>query len=189
MKFASWIYYSLSLTLAGGAIALSSPVRSVLAVQTQDGTVAFEAGLLLVDTYATFTGVRARQAKYYFDLELPEDIGEPLQQVTIRQRSGGDKVKFKPEKTEVYLGSHGDKEENLPAIATWDEASEAITVKFDKAISPGSKVTIALKPRRNPDYAGVYLFGVTAFPRGEKPRGMYLGSGRLHFYRGSDSHF
>ena len=183
-----WIYCSLSVTLISCAIAFSSIIKPVSAVQTKDGTVAFEAGLRLVDTYATFTGIRVRQAKYYFDLELPDDIGEPLQQVTIKQRSGGDRVKLKPEKTEAYLGSHRDKEERLQAIATFDEATGAIAVKFESAIPPGSKVTIALKPRRNPDYAGVYLFGVTAFPRGDKSRGMYLGAGRLHFYQNGDYH-
>ena len=158
-------------------------------VQTKDGTVAFEAGLLLVDTHTTFKGVRVRQARYYFDLELPEDIGEPLKKVVIRQRTGGDDIKFKPEKTEVYLGDHRNKAEQVGAIAITDEESEAVTVEFEKPIPPGSRVTVGLKPRRNPDYAGVYLFGVTAFPQGDKARGMYLGPGRLHFYRGGDSRF
>lgn len=187
MKLAGWISF-LSLLATGGAIALGNLSEPVWGVQTRDGTVAFEAGLRLVNTYATFSGVRVRQAKYYFDLELPEDIGEPLQQVTIQQRSGGDRVKFKPERTEVYLGSHRDKGEKIQAIASVNEA-EAIAIKFESAVSPGNKVTIALKPSRNPDFAGVYLFGVTAFPKGDKPRGMYLGSGRLHFYRSGDSHF
>ena len=158
-------------------------------MQTRDGTVAFEAGLLLVDTHSTFKGVRVRQARYYFDLELPADIGEPLQKVVIQQRTGGDDVEFRPEKTEVYLGDHNNKEEQIQAIAITDEATEAIAVEFERPIPPGSRVTVGIKPRRNPDFAGVYLFGVTAFPQGEKARGMYLGAGRLHFYRGGDSRF
>ncbi len=164
------------------AIALSSAIKlPSQAVQAPDGTVSFESGLLLLDAYTTFSGVRVRQARYYFDLELPDDIGEPLQEVVIQQRSGGDEIKFKPEETEVYLGSHRDKAERIQAIAKTDEATEKITVQFNQPIPPGNSITIGLKPRSNPDFGGVYLFGVTAYPRGDKARGMYLGAGRLHF--------
>jgi len=176
------------------AIAASSSIP-VAGVQTKDGTVAFEAGLVLANTSTTFNDVRVRQAKYYFDLELPADIGEPLQKVVIQQRTGGDEVKFKPEKTEVYYGDRRNRGESLKAIAIVkenyqdeDKTTGAIAVQFERPIPPGNKITISLKPKRNPRYAGVYLFGVTAFPRGEKARGMYLGSGRLHFYRNDGFH-
>ncbi|MEL6786141.1 MAG: DUF2808 domain-containing protein [Cyanobacteria bacterium J06607_15] len=176
--------------VASLAIAWGSSNRFLArGVQTADGTVAFESGIRLVDTYATFNGVRVRQAKYYFDLELPEEIGEPLGQVVIQQRTGADDVEFRPEKTEAYLGDHRHREEPLKTTAMRDEATEKITVRFTPPVAPGSKVTIRLKPRSNPDYAGVYLFGVTAFPEGEKAQGMYLGPGRLHFYRGGNSRY
>ena len=187
MRFHKSLYFSLGISSAM-AIAFSNNLPAS-GVQTRDGTVAFEAGLLLVDAHTTFKGVRVRAARYYFDLELPEDIGEPLKKVVIRQRSGGDDIKFRPEKTEVYLGDHRNKAEQIGAIAVVNEESEAITVEFEQPIPPGNRVTIGIKPRRNPDYAGVYLFGVTAFPQGEKARGMYLGPGRLHFYRGGDGRF
>lgn len=40
-------------------------------------------------------------------------------------------------------------------------------------------------------FSGVYLFGVTAFPAGEKSHGQFIGFGRLHFYNdgGSDIDF
>ena len=190
MSIFSKTHWFIAMPVAGWAIALSNMINlPAQGVQTSDGTVAFEAGLLLVDAYTTFSGVRVRQARYYFDLELPDDIGEPLQKVVINQRSGGDEIKFNPEKTRVYLGNHRDKEDAIEAITTKNEATEAITVQFDQPISPGNSITIGLKPRSNPDYGGVYLFGVTAFPRGEKARGMYLGAGRLHFYSNSDSYF
>jgi hypothetical protein len=172
------------------AIALGSTIKlPAQGVQAPDGTVSFEAGLLLKDAHTTFNGVRVRQARYYFDLELPNDIGESLQKVVIQQRSGGDEVKFEPEETEVYLGNHHDKAEPVQAIATIDEATEKITVELEQPIPPGNSVTIGLKPESNPDYGGVYLFGVTAYPTGEKARGMYLGAGRLHFDNKSDNHF
>lgn len=189
MSFSRWTHWLMVMPVASWAIALNNLNLSAQGVQSPDGTVAFEAGLLLVDAHTTFSGVRVRQARYYFDLELPDDIGEPLQKVVIKQRSGGDEVKFKPEKTRVYLGHHRDKAEPLQAIAITNEETGEITVQFAQPIPPGNKVTIGLKPKSNPDYGGVYLFGVTAFPRGEKARGMYLGAGRLHFYRNSGSHF
>ena len=153
------------------------------AVEYPDGKLAFESAVLLTDTYATFNSVRARQAKYYFDLELPNDVGEPLGKVVIKQRTGGDEVQFKPDKTKVYLGSHNDKQQELEATTFYNEDTGEVTVKFDREVSPGSNLTIALRPKRNPDFAGVYLFGVTAFPPGEKSLGLYLGAGRLHFYQ------
>nr|WP_199755917.1 DUF2808 domain-containing protein [Chroococcidiopsis cubana] len=47
-------------------------------------------------------------------------------------------------------------------------------------MSPGTTVTVALRAKRNPS-GGIYLFGVTAFPTGEKSSGQFLGYGRLHF--------
>lgn len=183
MRFYQWTYWLV-------AIALGSTIKlPAQGVQAPDGTVSFEAGLLLKDAHTTFSGVRVRQARYYFDLELPNDIGESLQKVVIQQRSGGDEVKFEPEETEVYLGNHRDKAEPVQAIATIDEATEKITVELEQPIPPGNSVTIGLKPESNPDFGGVYLFGVTAYPTGEKARGMYLGAGRLHFDNNSDDHF
>jgi len=193
MSFSKWILWSIAMPTAGLAIAFNSNIKA-LGVQAPDGTVAFEAGLRLVNTSTTFNDVRVRQAKYYFDLELPADIGEPLQKVIIQQRSGGDDVEFEPEKTEVYFGDRRNKGESIKAIAKInenvgdDQAAKEIVIQLDRPIPPGSKITIKLKPKRNPRYSGIYLFGVTAFPRGEKARGMYLGSGRLHFYRNDGFH-
>lgn len=183
MKGHRWIYWSAWLV----AIAFSGIVEiPAQGVKAPDGTVAFESGLLLVDTHTTFDGVRVKQARYYFDLELPDDLGESLQKVVIQQRNGGDEVTFKPEETEVYLGDHHHKLQPVTAIATRDEETAKITVQFKQPIAPGNKVTIGVKPKSNPSYGGVYLFGVTAYPTGEKARGMYLGAGRFHFENYND---
>lgn len=174
--------------VSGIAIAFLSVNLPSKAVKAPDGTVAFESGIALVDAHATFSGVRVRQARYYFDLELPDDLGEPLKRVVIRQRTGGDEVDFKPDKTTAYIGNHRNKKEPLELIAFVDEATSEITVEFDRPIPPGNSLTVGIKPRRNPDYGGVYLFGVTAYPPGDKPVGLYLGPGRLHFYRSNDFH-
>ena len=178
-------------SLLSGSIAIAFVGISLAskAVEAPDGTVAFESGIALVDAHTTFSGVRVRQARYYFDLELPNDLGEPLKKVVIGQRTGGDEVEFKPDKTTAYLGNHRDKNEQLELKAFVDETTAEITVEFDQPIPPGNTVTIGIKPRRNPDYGGVYLFGVTAYPPGDKSVGLYLGPGRLHFYRSNDFYF
>lgn len=176
----SFLFCSVALTLAN----TSFPSQ---AVEAPDGTTAFESGVLLLDAYTTFSSVRVRQARYYFDLQLPEGIGEPLKKVMIQQRTGSDEVEFKSEKTKAFLGDHRNKQEPLESTTTINEATGEITVEFNEPIPPGNTVTIGIKPRENPDIGGVYLFGVTAFPRGEKPRGLYLGAGRLHFFENFNS--
>lgn len=163
--------------------------KQAKAVEFPDGTKAFESGVLLLDSYSTFSSVKTRQAIYYFDLELPKDANESLQKIMIKQRAGGDEIKFRPERTKVYLGDHNSKQKQLNATTNYNEDSGVIEVKLDQPIPLGSNFTVGLKPKRNPDYAGVYLFGVTVFPSGTKARGLYLGAGRLHFYRNSDFDF
>lgn len=68
-----------------------------------------------------------------------------------------------------------------------NEDTGEITVSLANSIPPGTTFTIGLKPKKNPFFPGVYLFGVKAFPEGNNPRELYLGAGRLQFYRGGNS--
>lgn len=185
-KSIGWINSLLSGSIALAVLGINLASK---AVEAPDGTVAFESGIALVDAHTTFSGVRVKQARYYFDLELPNDLGEPLKKVVIKQRTGSDEVEFKPDKTKAYLGNHRNKKEPIELTAFVDENTEEITVEFNRPVPPGSNVTIAIKPRTNPDYGGVYLFGVTAYPPGDKSVGLYLGPGRLQFYRSNDFYF
>ena len=171
----------------GIASILTMSVSSVQAIQLRDGTVSFERSPRLINAVTTFNQVRVWGAKYYFTLELPENVGEPLQKVTINQRQGSETIRFQLQKTLAFEGMHRHKGAKLKIKeVSKDEATETISVIFDPPIPPGTTFTVGLQPRRNPDYSGVYLFGVTAFPGGEKADGLYLGVGRLHFYRGTD---
>ena len=167
---------------------LNIPVTN--AVQFPNGRTAFNKSPLLQNAVTTFSGVRIRGATYYFILELPANAGEPLQKVVISQRQGQEDISFRLEKTVAYTGTHRRKQEqlNLKNVSQ-DEETEAITVVFDQPIPPGTTFTVGLKPKRNPRFGGIYLFGVTAFPIGEKPDGLYLGAGRLQFFQGSDGFF
>ena len=169
----------------GLSLAILLTASSTLAVQFPDGTVSFEQAPRLVEAKTTFKGVGAWGAKYYFTIELPSDAGEPLQRVTLNLRQGADDIRFRIDDTFAFIGPPDGDRELLTQTATIDE-NDTISVVFEPPISPGTTVTVGLRPRRNPDLDGVYLFGVTAFPAGEKPYGLYLGPGRLQFYRGGN---
>jgi hypothetical protein len=113
-------------------------------------------------------------------------VGESLKKVVINQREGADTIKFKLDKTKAFLGSHSDRQQELPLQVSQNETTQAIAVSFNRPIPPGSQLTIRLQPQQNPDFGGAYLFGITAFPTGEKPTGLYLGVGRLQFHQSDD---
>ena len=140
----------------------------------------------LLGAVTTFSSVRARGAKYYFNIELPQNAGNNLQQIAIAQRQGQETIDFRLEDTAAYVGTNRHKKTQI-AIANvrQNEDTGEITIFFAQPIDPGTIFTVGLKPKRNPFYGGVYLFGVTAYPEGNNPTGLYLGAGRLHFYHGN----
>jgi hypothetical protein len=172
--------YSIAITSLLSLFAISSQ-----AVQFPDGRSSFEKSPRLVDMTTTQNSVSVWSAKYYVTIDLPSDIGEPLGKVTIQQGQGFDDINYRIDQTFAYIGTRRNKGEEIAIkSATIDEAN-LITVIFDSPVPPGRTVTIGLVPRRNPDYDGIYLFRITAFPVGEKPMGLSLGVGRLTFYRNS----
>lgn len=172
---------AITLNLAG-ILAIATPPTQ--AIQTADGTVSFEKPPRLVNVITTYNSANVWGATYYFTLTLPENAGETLQQVTISQRQGVEDIRFRLEDTVAFEGTPNRKGEGLTLQAvTRNDETDVISVIFDPPVPPGKTFTVGLKPRRNPSFGGVYLFGVTAFPAGEKPYGLYLGVGRLHFYR------
>ena len=152
--------------------------------------VAFRKAPRLLDIYTTFNAVRMRSARYYFDITIPSDAGAPLQKVEIELRRGREKIRYRLEKTVAYLGTHRRKGDELAIEAvSIEEKTGVITVEFANSLPPGTTFTVGLKPVRNPDLSGNYIFGVTVFPQGENPYGLYLGSRSLYFYRGYDGFF
>jgi hypothetical protein len=151
------------------------------AVQLRDGTVHFTSPPRLEGASTTQNSVYAWSATYYFTLDVPENAGEPLQRVTIAQEPSPDTVRFDLKDTEAFEGGRSGTKLQLGEV-TSDRKSRSVTVNFNPPIPPGRRVTIALAPDRNPSVAGVYLFGVTAFPAGEKSRGQFLGFGRISIY-------
>ncbi|MBD2099922.1 DUF2808 domain-containing protein [Leptolyngbya sp. FACHB-261] len=156
---------------------------SALAVRLSSGQVYFDRPPRLLGAATTFNAARVWGATYRFTLAVPEDAGEPLQRVTIAQRENVDEVAFDLDESRAFAGTgfRGRQPFNIASV-TEEPASNAVTVVFDPPVPPGNTVTITLRPDRNPDFGGVYLFGVTAFPAGENSYGQFLGYGRLNFY-------
>lgn len=150
------------------------------AIQLADGTVYFARPPLLDRATVDHKGAGSIFATYYFTLTLPADAGEPLQRVTLAQHQGTENIRFDLRHTTAYVGNQ--RKNRLPlAAVTQDPQTRIITVTFDPPVAAGTTVTIALEPIQNP-LGGVYLFGVTAYPQGEKSHGQFLGYGRLQFY-------
>ena len=157
------------------------------AVQLADGTVYFVQPPRLVAATTTFKEVNVWGATYYFTISLPENAGEPLQKVTITQNEGTQDIRFDLEDSRAFEGTRGNRGLRLGlGGVTRERKTKTVSVTFNPPVTPGKTVTIGLRPVYNPMFSGVYLFGVTAFPPGEKSHGQFLGFGRFNFYS-SDS--
>lgn len=152
-----------------------------------DGRLFFERSPTLVNFSATFQSVRTWGAKYYLTIVLPPALGAPLGKVTIQQQPNIQTIAFLLDQTFAFLGDRHQQGEKLTLKSTtFDPNTNTITVIFDPPVPPGNTVSIGLKPVQNPDYGGIYQFGITAYPPGENSPGLYLGVGRLAIYDAGD---
>jgi hypothetical protein len=138
----------------------------------------------LIDSQVTHDNTNSIYSTYYFTIEVPADSHSALKAIKIEQRENrSEKVAFKQNETLASLGDtyHAEQPLSLMAIGGEGDETGSVIVSFEQPIQPGEIVTIGIKPKRNPDQGGVYLFGVTAYPEGESSQGLYLGVGRFHF--------
>lgn len=138
----------------------------------------------LIRAAATQTGVYA-PSTYEFTLTVPQNAGQPLKAVTIAQVENTETVKFDISDSKAFFGEQltASSEIRLASIGGNNPSkSGEVTIVFDKPVQPGSTVTVAISAQRNPSWANVYLFGVTAYPVGDDGLGQFLGYGRLNFY-------
>lgn len=168
-------------------IAILAFDASSLAGQFPDGRIFFESSPTLVNFFATFQSVRAWGAKYYLTIALPPSLGAPLGTVTIQQQPNIQTIAFLVDQTFAFLGDRNQRGEKLTLKSTtFDPNTQTITVIFDPPVPPGNTVSIGLKPVQNPDYGGIYQFGITAYPPGDNSPGLALGVGRLTIYEAGD---
>ncbi len=138
----------------------------------------------LLKASTTYNRVSEPGAVYYFTINLPENAGEPLQKITIQQREGLEYIRFQLDKSVAFEGTESQEGQKIDLTdISSDQKTQTVSIAFNPPISPGKKITVGLKAMQNPQSDGVYLFGVTAFPKGEKTHSQFLGFGRLHFYR------
>ncbi len=155
------------------------------AVQLADGTVYFVQPPRLVDAATSRSTTLAARATYYFTVEVPENSGEPLQRLVINQRDSATaprRVLFNAEDSFAFVGTRRDRGAALSLGETvFDRETQTITLTFDPPVPSDTTVTVGLRPRRNPQIDGTYLFRVEAFPPGNVAHGQVLGFGRLRF--------
>jgi Protein of unknown function (DUF2808) len=168
--------------LAAGAMSISLVSIPAAAVRFADGTVQFAGVPRLGKVSTTDNQTWAWSATYLFTLHIPEDASEPLGRVSLKQEEGVDAVEFNLKRTYAYLKGDRRQTTTVEAIKT---NPDTLDLTFDPPIAPGTTVTIGLRPYTNPRTGGVYLFGVTTTPVGEKVRGQFIGYGRLQFYERS----
>lgn len=171
---------SLSLSLATLLTLVSYPSMSG---ELNNGRTFFNQSPRLLNVMTTFQGIRIPFPSYYYTIELPAQSGESLQRVMINKRQGSDTIHYNTDQTIAFEGTQDSRGDSIKVKDTqWDENSETLTITLDTPVSPGKVFTIGLKPKKNPEFSGIYLFGVTVFPVGNNPMHLYLGNGQLHFY-------
>jgi hypothetical protein len=171
-------------TLAGlGGLVAVDLVRSqpVTAVVFPDGTVAFDRPPNLERIRTTRNQTSVRRAAYYFEIDMPASAGEPLQRLTLEQRSQ-QLIRFDLSQTQATVTTAEGQRQLPVASAQRNPDTDKIEVEFAEAAPPDSQVSVRLLAQRNPRWGGVYQFGVTAFPEGETVRSQFIGYGRLNFY-------
>ena len=155
-------------------------VETSQAVRFSDGTVAFGGIPQILKVSTSDNSAWAWGATYSFSLKVPEDASEPLAQIQLQQTEGLDTVAFNLKRTAAYL--NGDRSQRVELASVDGEQKRQLRVTFATPIAPGNSVTLELRPYQNPDTGGVYLFGVTVAPQGERVRTQFIGYGRLQFY-------
>lgn len=149
---------SLSIILLASLGVFGSP--RVLAVKLRDGTIQFVQPPQLVKARVTDISPGV-SASYYFTIDLPPSAGEPLQRITLTQQLGKENLAFNLKRTRAETGSE---QELTLAEVTHDRKQKTISIAFDPPVPPGQTVTIRLRSVRNPQFGGIYLFRVAAYP-------------------------
>jgi hypothetical protein len=180
--FARWVskgHRQCIAILAAGGMGWGLASSPATAVRFADGTVQFAGVPRLGKVTTTDNQAWAWGATYLFTLQMPEDASEPLGRVTLQQTEGVDTVEFNLKRTYAFL--NGDRRQ-AATVETIMVKPDTLELMFDPPIPPGATLTIAVRPYTNPNVGGVYLFGVTTAPAGEKVRDQFIGYGRLQFY-------
>jgi Protein of unknown function (DUF2808) len=162
---------------------LTLPISPGLAVEFPDGRVAFDHPPGFFEISNPYPDVWISGTTYFVVLQVPANAGASLQQLVIAQQPSQEIIEFIPAQTRAFRGKPNSDRLGLGAV-TFDRQQQTLVVNFDPPVPPGTMVTVAVSPERNPQFEGIYLFDVTVVPTGPKPLSQRIGTGRLQFYRG-----
>ncbi|HAC66116.1 MAG TPA: hypothetical protein DCF68_21930 [Cyanothece sp. UBA12306] len=169
--------------LLGSLIFLTVLVSPAIARELGSGLTVFDKSPLLTNMVTTLSSIRVAGAKYYLTIKLGENVGEPLEKLTLQQSNGSEIVSYYLEQTVAFEGTPVNRGRSLSISETKQNLdNNKISIILDPPINPGTTFTVEFKPKRNPEKPGVYRFTISAYPAGEKPQGLYIGMGRLRFY-------
>lgn len=152
----------------------------VKALETSSMYTGFRKSPHLVRSAATHTTPGA-SSNYQITIEVPEDAGQSLKAVAIRQQPNLETISFDLNQSEAFLGDSFAGGPMVPISSIGGEESDQVTIVFDEPVEPGNTVTISLKANSNPQFGGIYQFDVIAFSSGDDLNGLNLGSARLSF--------
>ncbi|QQE65447.1 hypothetical protein GFS31_21350 [Leptolyngbya sp. BL0902] len=159
------------------------PLPQAVALQAQGTTVAFVAQPRLIDSRTTRNLASDGGAIYYLTVDVPAAAQVPMDRIVIRLDEGRDPTfRYRLGATQVWQTVGEERRAVTLGEVVEDRAAQTLTLNFDPPLPPGGTVTLALHPVRNPRWAGVYLFGVTAFPAGDVVQPRFMGFARLSFY-------
>jgi len=176
--------------LGAGALVLGilSPMLPAIAGQLSNGQTFFDHPPSLIRSAALQKAAYA-PSTYEFTLTVPANAGQALKAVRIVQAENVDTVHFNLSQSKAFDGKRVAAGSEIPLASVGGEQPVNpgdVTIVFDQPVQPGSTVAVALDVKANPAAGGVYEFGVTAFPAGEKGEGMFLGYRRINFISNSD---
>lgn len=166
-------------------LTLAAPMVELKAAQFSDGTTVFDSPPRLVEFVTTRDRTNTTRATYYITVNLLPETGESLQTLTVSLIEGRfNRLRYRLDEIVVF---HGDRQNPGALIplesAEYTEDTQTLTIRLAEAARPGQLVTFGIKPVRNPNRGGIYLFNVTAAPEGEQPVAQRVGTGRIHIYQ------
>ena len=139
-----------------------------------DAETYFEHEPVLTRAYTNNASSTYRYARYSFEVNIPENSGEPL---------GGLAITI-PHEIEIPRTEKIRVTDNIGQPIAFQMASQERTMQltFSQPVSPGQKITVQFYPMSNPHIGGIFQFGISALPAGSKPHAQFLDFGQLTFY-------
>lgn len=171
---------SISALVVGGALLTPCLSQSTSGMEMSKIGTAFEKAPRLTPMSAIHTE-NSGSSLYTFTVKVSKDAGQSLQAVRVTQLDGIDNISFGNNQSRAYLGDRVAEEQSIPLVSVGGEQESGVLIPFERPVAPGQSVTITLQVDRNPSEAGIYQFGVTAYPVGDNSAGLYLGTERVNY--------